>query len=149
MISFRSNIKTVFKKIEQKATSEFTALRREVAEMSVKHYKKSFDREGFNNVPFMHWKLLKRPRPSPYTNNKILHRTGKLKNSLKYRTRVNKGSISVNVFTDVEYAQVHNEGLWSGRGKGFKMPKRKFLGYSKVLEKDLAKRVKYRLSRIK
>ncbi len=29
--------------------------------------------------------------------------------------------------TDVEYAQVHNEGLRSGKGSGFTMPKRQFM----------------------
>lgn len=149
MISVKNNFKTVFKKIEDSYSQQFKALRKEVGEMSVKHYKKSFDREGFNDVPFMHWKLLKRPRPYPYTKNKILNKTGRLKNSLRYRTVANKNSIRAHVFTNVEYAEVHNEGLWAGRGAGFKMPRRRFLGKSKLLEREIAKRVKYRLSRIK
>jgi phage gpG-like protein len=31
------------------------------------------------------------------------------------------------------YAQVHNEGLMSGRGSGFRMPKRQFIGNSEIL----------------
>lgn len=34
---------------------------------------------------------------------------------------------SAGVRTDVPYAPVHNEGLQAGRGKGFKMPQRKFM----------------------
>ena len=34
---------------------------------------------------------------------------------------------------DVAYAQVHNEGLRAGRGIGFQMPKRQFMGQTKKL----------------
>lgn len=34
---------------------------------------------------------------------------------------------------DVAYAKVHNEGLRAGRGVGFQMPKRQFMGQTKKL----------------
>lgn len=34
---------------------------------------------------------------------------------------------------DVPYAQVHNEGLRAGRGAGFQMPKRQFMGQTNKL----------------
>ncbi len=34
---------------------------------------------------------------------------------------------------DVDYAQVHNEGLRAGRGAGFQMPKRQFMGQTNKL----------------
>ena len=34
---------------------------------------------------------------------------------------------------DVAYAKVHNEGLRAGRGLGFQMPKRQFMGQTKKL----------------
>ena len=34
---------------------------------------------------------------------------------------------------DVDYAKVHNEGLRAGRGKGFQMPKRQFMGQTTKL----------------
>jgi len=34
-----------------------------------------------------------------------------------------------------EYAKVHNEGLRAGRGKGFVMPKRQFIGKSATHDK--------------
>jgi len=37
----------------------------------------------------------------------------------------------------VKYAKVHNEGLQAGRGAGFKMPKRQFMGNSKELRKEM------------
>ena len=34
---------------------------------------------------------------------------------------------------DVVYAKVHNEGLRAGRGLGFQMPKRQFMGQTRKL----------------
>lgn len=133
----KSNAKAVLKKIQEKYDRVLKETRAEMGKIAIAHYKESFDREGFNNVPFMHWKLLKKKRAWPYTKNKILNKTGRLKNSLRYRTYTRVSSIRVDVFTNVPYAAVHNFGLRAGRGKGFKMPKRQFLGYSKVLEKKL------------
>lgn len=145
----RSNAKAIFKKLEGNLKGTMMAARKEMGETSVAHYKKSFSREGFNNVPFMHWKLLKKPRPQPYTNRKILTRTGSLKNSLRYTTRPTKNAFTVRVYSDLPYAAVHNYGLMSGRGDGFKMPKRQFIGYSKMLEKQLAKTLAFRLRKFK
>jgi phage gpG-like protein len=140
MLKFSSNAKKVFNKLQSNLEMAQVEVRREMGGIAIRHYKKSFEREGFNNVPFMHWKLLKRPR-TKYANRRILTRSGRLKNSLKYRTRIGKKTYSVSVFSDLEYAAVHNEGLMSGRGNGFKMPKRRFIGYSKLLEKKLATRL--------
>ena len=38
-----------------------------------------------------------------------------------------------------DYAAVHNYGLRSGRGAGFMMPKRQFIGHSKVLLSNIRK----------
>ena len=46
------------------------------------------------------------------------------------------------------YASVHNFGLRSGRGKGFTMPKRKFMGESKVLNKKIVRLIKARIKKI-
>lgn len=41
----------------------------------------------------------------------------------------------------VPYAQVHNEGGRAGRGAGFDMPQRQFMGESDELEEKITKRV--------
>lgn len=46
------------------------------------------------------------------------------------------------------YASVHNFGLRSGRGKGFTMPKRQFMGESKVLNKKIVRLIKARIKKI-
>lgn len=145
----KNNARQIFSDKRKRIQEQVMSMRTELGKMAVEHFTASFDREGFNNVPFMHWKHLKRPRPAPYTHNKILTRTGRLRRSLRYRTRVTKDSITTSVFTTVPYAAVHNEGLRSGRGRGFKMPRRQFLGYSKLLENKYTTRLKWKLARIK
>ena len=74
-------------------------------------------------------------------NNKgraILVKDGDLRASIKVRNR-NLNRLVVGT-SGIRYAQIHNEGL---RGKAFgkipfKMPKREFIGNSKILERKLA-----------
>ena len=121
------------------------SLKDEVKQMAISHFKKSFDIEGFNDSPVKKWKPLKRKRSQPYTNNKILTKTGKLKNSLRGRSYVGSRVWWVDIYSNVEYANVHNEGLRSGRGRGFKMPKRKFMGNSRILDKKIQTRIDNRI----
>jgi len=46
------------------------------------------------------------------------------------------------------YASVHNFGLKSGRGKGFMMPKRQFMGESKTLNKKIVRLIRERIQKI-
>lgn len=121
------------------------SLKDEVGEMAVRHFKKSFDIESFNDESGSKWKELKRKRPVPYTNNKILTRTGALKKSLRYKSYVGKRVWWVKIGSPLIYADVHNEGLRSGRGNGFKMPKRQFMGESKTLDKRIQTRINNRI----
>lgn len=123
------------------------ALKDEVKDMSLNHFKKSFEIEGFNNEPFRRWKPLKRKRASPYTNNKILTRTGRLKNSLRTQSYVGSRVWWIKYYSNVEYADVHNEGLRSGSGRGFKMPKRQFMGNSRSLDKKIQTRIDNRIKK--
>ena len=101
--------------------------------------------EGFNDTSFKRWKPLKRER-SRYANRKILTQTGTLKRSLKYNSYVGSKIWWVKVYSNLPYADVHNEGLMSGRGTGFKMPKRQFMGDSKLLDKKIQRRIGTRIN---
>lgn len=46
------------------------------------------------------------------------------------------------------YASVHNFGLRAGRGNGFIMPKRQFMGESRVLNKKISRLIKKRIKKI-
>lgn len=48
----------------------------------------------------------------------------------------------------VPYAQVHNEGGRAGRGAGFDMPQRQFMGQSTELEEQIDKRIQTYLQKI-
>ena len=94
--------------------------------------KESFNKQEWNGVK---WKDVKRrdKEGSSSNNSAILVQSGKLRravvNSLQSAT-FNKIHFEVK---DVPYAQVHNEGLRAGRGAGFQMPKRQFMGQTKKL----------------
>jgi phage gpG-like protein len=48
----------------------------------------------------------------------------------------------------VPYARVHNEGLRAGRGRGFQMPRRQFIGESKELTKKVEDIIENEIGRI-
>ncbi|MDY0102814.1 MAG: phage virion morphogenesis protein [Lentimicrobium sp.] len=102
-----------------------------IGKKAVDIYTTNFQKEGFQNANIEPWKEVKR-RQNPRTKGaakkrKILTgKTGDLGRSIKYDT----GSASVTIYSDVPYAAVHNEGLRAGRGAGFQMPQRQFIGDS-------------------
>jgi len=64
---------------------------------------------------------------------------GTLKRDVKQRIAIfSRIEISTSNIT-IDYADVHNSGLRSGRGKGFTMPKREFIGKSTELERQNAR----------
>ena len=52
------------------------------------------------------------------------------------------------VYNDCEYADVHNSGLKAGRGAGFSMPKRQFIGESAELDKQVEQIIDTEISKI-
>lgn len=137
-------------KKQQEMYVAVNAMRTYMKKEALNHSKKAFNDEGFTNNTLIKWKPLKRKRERPYTNNKILNKTGALKNSLKVRVKTTKLEFSVNVYSDKIYADIHNYGMYGnafGR-KRFKMPKRQFLGYSKVLDRKLESYFRNRINKI-
>ena len=70
--------------------------------------------------------------------------TGNLGRSIQYKPA--RGSVEV--FSDVEYAAVHNFGLRAGRGSGFTMPKRQFIGESEELNDIIKEEINNHLNKI-
>jgi phage gpG-like protein len=64
----------------------------------------------------------------------ILVKSGKLRRDVKQREAHFNAIRIATSNTTIDYAEVHNRGLKSGRGSGFTMPKREFIGASIVLE---------------
>lgn len=133
---------------KEKLQRTLKVLKTEIGEMSVKHFKQSFNKEGFNDMPFIKWQPLKRARKR-YANRKILTQTGALKNSLNHAGRLTRNEWNVVVWSTKIYAKIHNEGLMGlAFGKyPFKMPKRQFMGNSNILDKKIQTRIDNRLSK--
>lgn len=141
------------KKISKKAQEMYVALndmRSKMKKEALNHSLKAFDDEGWSNNSLIKWKRLKRKREQPYTNNKILNKTGALKRSIKVKANSSREDYNVTVYSNKIYADIHNWGL---RGKAFgkypfKMPKRQFMGYSKILDKKLQRIFDLRIRKV-
>ena len=114
---------------------------------STNHFKTSFQQEGFTNTSLNKWQ----PRKvSSMSQKQLLQSSGRailtglankagthLKDSIFYRT-LRRRTI---IYSPKVYAGVHNEGLRAGRGSGFIMPKRQFIGQSDVLDKHIGRKI--------
>jgi phage virion morphogenesis protein len=101
-----------------------------VGTLAKNFFKKNFRKQGFDNNGVEKWK----PRKRKDKGRAILVKTGNLRNSIRVK---NATFNKITIATDVDYANVHNSGLRAGRGKGFKMPKRQFMGESNNLNKEI------------
>lgn len=105
---------------------------------AINHFKQSFRDEGFTDEGLEKWQQRKRSDRGRYAekagNRAILTKTGKLRRSLVAKKL---GRYAVRINSNLPYANVHNEGLRSGRGKGFVMKKRQFVGYSGRLNRKI------------
>ncbi len=111
------------------------------------HFKENFRRGGFVDKNLTKWKPAKRigiAKGAKSQYGTLLSARNYLYNSINYRVL----PYQVIIFTRVPYAIVHNEGLRAGRGKGFKMPKRQFIGDSAVLNKQISEIIDKELSNI-
>ena len=113
------------------------------------HFNSSFINEGFTNRSLVKWKERKKPkglkgRALEAWEKKNAGRAILVSHSADTKGGHLKDSISSEISgdsvifsSDKPYAAVHNEGLLSGRGSGFTMPQRQFIGPSEVLENQI------------
>jgi len=123
--------------------------------VAVSYFKKNFQNEAWGRVK---WQEVKR-RQNPKTKGaratrKILTgNTGDLGRSIEIKSAEN-GKVEIwtnpSEFTHSKepYGRVHNEGLRSGRGSGFIMPKRQFMGESEELNKMIIDKLETKLKSI-
>jgi phage gpG-like protein len=91
------------------------------------HFVKSFEIQGFQDAVTERWKPRKKMEKGK--RRAILVKSGDLRRSIK-RERVNKFRLQVLISSDLPYARRHNEGLKN-------MPKRQFIGNSRILNTKL------------
>lgn len=123
---------------------EKSKLPRLIAEEAVNEFRLNFRRQGFKDATVKKWKKRKSKKD---TGRGILVGKGsgkKLSRSIR-QLQVSKRQIIIG--STVHYAGVHNYGLRAGRGRGFKMPQRKFVGNSKSLDKKIRKLIIKRIDR--
>ena len=113
--------------------------------LAANHFTRSFSNGGFTDESLQMWKPRKRTERSRMGNRAILVKSGRLRRSIRSKRF---GFLSVKILTDVPYASVHNNGERSGRGRGFKMPKRQFIGYSGVLNRKIIAKMDVTIKRI-
>lgn len=96
----------------------------------------NFRKQGFDDKSVEKWTPRKKQEKRAGRN--ILVKSGDLRRSIRVKG-YSKTKLSILLATDLKYASVHNFGERAGRGKGFKMPKREFIGDSYNLNEKVKK----------
>ena len=133
-----------------------------VGNVAVSWFKKNFQNQAWGRVK---WKEVQRRQPGSKaykynakhhparTTRKILTGdTGDLGRSIEIREAKN-GSVTIwtnpSAFGSKEpYGRVHNEGLRAGRGRGFTMPRRQFMGEDPELDALIVSKLEEKLKQI-
>ena len=111
------------------------------------HFQENFKKSGFVNNGLHPWTRSKRigtAKDSAGSYGTLLSGRNHLYSSINYKPERGK----VTIINEVPYARVHNEGLRAGRGKGFKMPKRQFIGESKELNDKVKEIIETEIGKI-
>lgn len=111
------------------------------------HFQENFKKSGFVNNGLHPWTRSKRigtAKDSAGSYGTLLSGRNHLYSSINYKPERGKVTIS----NEVPYARVHNEGLRAGRGRGFKMPKRQFIGESRELTKKVEEIIETEIGKI-
>lgn len=99
------------------------------------HFRDNFQKSGFVDEGVEPWKRSKRqdnPKHPDRAYKTLLSRRNRLYGSIQKRTEPAKAI----VYTEVPYAQAHNEGTTTaGRKHNVRIPKRQFMGESKQLNR--------------
>ena len=142
----RSPLSDAMKKDARAVATRLTSVMKKIGNIVVKETVANFKRQGFMDRSLKPWKKrkndTKKDEGRAILTGKANNGGTRLRRSIKTlsvsakRVRVGaKGSPAV-------YAGVHNYGLKAGRGKGFKMPKRQFLGQSHTTDKKIVNLLK-------
>lgn len=156
---YRSMSPDQFKQEIDRLQDEFKALFAKYAptiagKTAVSYFKKNFQNEAWGRVRWQEVKRRMDPRvKGARASRKILTGdTGDLARSIEVKA-VSKGQVVIwtapSAFGSKEpYGRVHNEGLRAGRGKGFIMPKRQFMGESEELNALIISELERKLKQI-
>jgi len=122
---------------------QFTGLMKAIGNIAVNEAKENFRRQGFMDRSLKPWK----PRKKRDEGRAILVKSGALRRSIRRISVSNKRVTIGSKGKPAVYAGVHNAGLKAGRGKGFIMPKRQFLGPSHTTDKRIVNLIKKKIKK--
>lgn len=120
---------------------EMRKLPKLIANEAVNEFTENFRRQGFKDQSTRKWK--QRKGNTDPGRGILIGKGGGNKLSRSIR-KLRASQKRVIVGSTIHYAGVHNYGLKAGRGKGFTMPKRQFIGHSKALSDKIIKLIKKR-----
>jgi phage gpG-like protein len=117
-----------------------------IGKEAVEHFKKNFQKESWERNKWIEVKRRENPwtKGAKRTRKILTGDTGDLGRSIQYTPESGKTT----VHSDLIYAAVHNWGLKAGRGSGFTMPQRKFIGESEELNNKIKDIVEIRINQI-
>lgn len=116
-----------------------------VAVTGVSYFKATFRNKEFNGSK---WPEAKVDKNKKRKRGSLMVESAALMNSVR-TAEATPGQVKWTAGNDkVPYAQVHNEGGKAGRGAGFDMPQRQFMGESEELEQKITKRISSYLGKV-
>lgn len=132
-----------FKKVQNSLPQLADQIARDIVAVEAENFHgMNFQQEGFTDATLQKWQPRKAAKGKKADKDKgraLLVQDSTLKgHALKGRSHGNQ----VDFVFPLEYMKVHNEGLQAGRGKGFTMPKRQYVGESLLLEKMIEKKAR-------
>ena len=138
------------RKLQQEAQKACEAALTDMMVTAQNHFTENFRKQGFDDRSVEKWKPRKRTERSRAGQRGILigKGTGVLRRSIAKRKTSKYSGLIFIIGNANRYAKVHNDGLRAGRGKGFIMPKRQFIGDSYNMFQKIDRKVKQRLERI-
>jgi len=119
----------------------------QAATTAVNHFKANFKVGGFVDRGVDKWKPRKGNK-DPGRGILIGKGSGRLKRSIKRTALASTRAVIGVSGSPIKYASVHNFGLRAGRGSGFTMPKRKFMGESSKLNEKISRLIKRHVKKI-
>ena len=122
---------------------QFVGIMKLIGNIAINEAKTNFKRQGFMDRSVKRWK----PRKKKDEGRAILVKSGALRRSIRRISVSNKKVTIGSKGKAAVYAGVHNYGLKAGRGKGFTMPKRQFLGPSHTTNKRIVNLIKKKIKK--
>lgn len=118
-------------------------LPKKIGNLAVRMFKNNFQKEGFFGKK---WKeVQRRGTKGAAGRHKILTSSGNLGRSIQ----ATPGDGYVTVYSDLPYAEAHNEGTNNaGRRHNVRIPQRQFMGESKELTEAIEKKIKEEIDKV-